>query len=114
MSRTQKHPLSSDTPADEASPASAPPIAGAITGVIAALALGIAGIDARALIWLLPVGLPLLLAIPLTVLTSQASLGRTLRANRYLLIPEESNSPVVLRQAWLHARRLARPLLPVA
>ena len=76
-----------------------------MTGVIAILALGIAAIDAGALIWLLPVGLPLLLAIPLTVLTSQVGFGRALRANHHLLIPEELNSPPVLRRAWLHARR---------
>ena len=85
-----------------------------MTGVIAVLALGIAAIDAGALIWLLPVGLPLLLAIPLTVLTSQVGLGRALRANNILLIPEELNSPAVMRRAWLHARRPARPRLNVA
>lgn len=85
-----------------------------MTGIIAVLALGIAAIDAGALIWLLPVGLPLLLAIPLTVLTSQVGLGRALRANHYLLIPEESNSPAVLRRAWLHARRMAGPRLGAA
>ncbi|MES2954518.1 MAG: glucans biosynthesis glucosyltransferase MdoH, partial [Pseudomonadota bacterium] len=42
-----------------------------MSGIIAVLALGIAAIDARALVWLLPVGLPLLLAIPMTVLTSR-------------------------------------------
>ena len=84
-----------------------------LTFVIAILAVGIAAIDAGALIWLLPVGLPLLLAIPLTVLTSQVSLGRALRANHHLLIPEELNSPAVLRRAWLHARRPAKSRLGV-
>lgn len=84
-----------------------------MSGVIAVLALGIAGIDAGALIWLLPVGLPLLLAIPMTVLTSQVGMGRALRAKNYLLIPEESKSPAVLRRAWLHASRLAKPPLRV-
>ena len=82
-----------------------------MSGVIALLAAGIAVIDARALIWLMPVGLPLLLAIPLTVLTSQIGMGTTLRERGYLLIPEESRSPAVLRRAWLHASRLARPAL---
>jgi membrane glycosyltransferase len=77
--------------------------------VVAALALGIAMIDPGALIWLMPVGLPLLMAIPLTVLTSQIALGTTLRDRGYLLIPEESRSPAVLRRAWMHALRLARP-----
>jgi membrane glycosyltransferase len=80
-----------------------------MTLVIAALAVGIALIDASALAWLMPVGLPLLLAIPLTVLTSQIALGNSLRDRGFLLIPEESRSPAVLRRAWMHAVRLARP-----
>ena len=80
-----------------------------MTLVIAMLAVGVAMIDPSALIWLMPVGLPLLLAIPLTVLTSQIALGTTLRDRGYLLIPEESRSPAVLRRAWMHALRLARP-----
>ena len=47
--------------------------------MIAALAVGIALIDASALAWLMPVGLPLLLAVPLTVLTSQIALGAAAR-----------------------------------
>ncbi|MEB0110287.1 glucans biosynthesis glucosyltransferase MdoH [Variovorax sp. RTB1] len=82
-----------------------------MTLVIAALAVGIAMIDPSALIWLMPVGLPLLLAIPLTVLTSQIALGTSLRERGWLLIPEESRSPAVLRRAWMHAVRLARPAL---
>ncbi|MBB4219556.1 glucans biosynthesis glucosyltransferase MdoH [Variovorax guangxiensis] len=80
-----------------------------MTLVIAMLAAGVAMIDPSALVWLMPVGLPLLLAIPLTVLTSQIALGTTLRDRGYLLIPEESRSPAVLRRAWMHALRLARP-----
>jgi len=79
-----------------------------MTLVIATLAVGIALIDASALAWLMPVGLPLLLAIPLTVLTSQIALGNSLRDRGFLLIPEESRSPAVLRRAWMHAVRLAR------
>ena len=82
--------------------------------VIAMLAVGVAMIDPSALIWLMPVGLPLLLAIPLTVLTSQIALGTTLRDRGFLLIPEESRSPAVLRRAWMHAVRLARPALAAA
>jgi len=79
-----------------------------MTLVIAALAVGIALIDAGALAWLMPVGLPLLLAIPLTVLTSQIALGNAMRDRGFLVIPEESRSPAVLRRAWMHAVRLAR------
>ena len=85
-----------------------------MTSIIALLAVGIALIDPSALIWLMPVGLPLLLAIPLTVLTSQIALGTTLRDRGYLLIPEESRSPAVLRRAWMHALKLARPALATA
>lgn len=80
-----------------------------MSGVIGLLALGVAMIDSSALLWLMPVGLPLALAIPLAVWTSQIALGQALRAQRLLLIPEESWSPPVLRRAWLHASRLARP-----
>ncbi|MDR6536135.1 glucans biosynthesis glucosyltransferase MdoH [Variovorax soli] len=79
-----------------------------MTLVIALLAVGIALIDVGALAWLMPVGLPLLLAIPLTVLTSQISLGNAMRDRGFLVIPEESRSPAVLRRAWMHAVRLAR------
>ncbi len=82
--------------------------------VVAALAAAVAWVDGSALIWLLPVGLPLALSIPLTVLTSHIRMGEAARAQRLLLIPEESWSPPVLRRAWLHATRLARPLLKAA
>ncbi|MGI4779587.1 MAG: glucans biosynthesis glucosyltransferase MdoH [Janthinobacterium lividum] len=77
--------------------------------VVCVLAVGIALIDPSALIWLMPVGLPLLLAIPLTVLTSQIALGTTLRDRGFLLVPEESRSPAVLRRAWMHAIKLMQP-----
>ena len=60
--------------------------------------------DTSALIWLVPVALPLLLAVPLAVFTSHLPLGSWMRDARLLLIPEESRSPAVLRRAWLHAR----------
>ncbi|OYZ85036.1 MAG: glucan biosynthesis glucosyltransferase H [Polaromonas sp. 24-62-144] len=82
--------------------------------VIAMLAVGIAMIDASALVWLLPVGLPLLLSIPMTVLTSKVGVGTAMRAHSYLLIPEETRSPAVLRRAWQHASQLARPRLKAA
>ena len=85
-----------------------------MTVFIAMLALVVAAIDARALVWLLPVGLPLLLAIPMTVLTSQVGVGAAMRAQNYLLIPEESRSPAVLRRAWLHASQFAKPRLQAA
>jgi membrane glycosyltransferase len=53
-----------------------------------------------ALLWLLPVGLPLLLAVPLAVWTSRSDLGRQLRQARLLLVPEEAWTPSLLRRAW--------------
>jgi len=85
-----------------------------MSAVIVLLAAGITLIDPSALVWLLPVGLPLLLAIPMTVLTSQVGVGTAMRAHHYLLIPEETRSPAVLRRAWLHASQLARPRLRAA
>jgi membrane glycosyltransferase len=55
------------------------------------------------LLILLPVGLPLLLAAPLTVLSSQPGLGSALRERRWLLIPQEAWPHAVLRRAWRHA-----------
>jgi len=82
-----------------------------MSSLVALLSIGVALVDASALIWLMPVALPLLMAIPLTVLSSQIELGTSLRENGFLLIPEESRSPAVLRRAWRHAVRLARPAL---
>ncbi|MBT9477419.1 glucans biosynthesis glucosyltransferase MdoH [Polaromonas sp.] len=85
-----------------------------MSGVIVLLAAGVAIIDASALVWLLPVGLPLLLSIPMTVLTSKVGVGMAMRAQNYLLIPEETRSPAVLRRAWLHASQLTKPRLKAA
>ena len=75
-----------------------------MTAVIGLLAAAVAWVDTGALVLLVPVGLPLLLAVPLTVFTSHVSLGGWMRKRGLLLIPEESRSPAVLRRAWLHAR----------
>ena len=78
-----------------------------MTAVIALMGVGVALLNASALLWLAPVALPLLLAIPLTVATSHVELGARLRARGVLLIPEESWSPAVLRRALKHASQLA-------
>jgi membrane glycosyltransferase len=78
-----------------------------MTAVIALMGAGVALLNAAALLWLAPVALPLLLAIPLTVATSHVDLGQWMRSRGVLLIPEESWSPAVLRRAWKHASRLA-------
>ena len=78
-----------------------------LVGPMLALALVIAALNPLALWGLLPVGLPLLLAVPLSILTSQAGLGRRLRALRLLVTPEERRIPAVLQQARAYS---ARPL----
>ena len=85
-----------------------------MSAIIVVLAAGIALIDVSALAWLLPVGLPLLLSIPMTVVTSRIGVGRAMRAHNYLLIPEETKSPAVLKRAWLHASVRTRPALLAA
>ncbi|MCZ2497815.1 glucans biosynthesis glucosyltransferase MdoH [Xylophilus sp. Kf1] len=84
-----------------------------MSAVVAVLAAGIAAIDPSALLWLLPVGLPLLLSVPVSVYTSHVELGSVMRSRGFLLIPEERWSPSVLRRARLHANRLSRPRLAV-
>jgi membrane glycosyltransferase len=69
--------------------------------------VGLGALQLDALVWLVPVALPLLLAVPLAVLTSHVTLGGWVRSRGMLLIPEESRSPSVLRRAWRHARALA-------
>jgi membrane glycosyltransferase len=70
-------------------------------GLIGAAAAAVAGcgllVQPQAIVLLLPTGLPLLLAVPLTVLTSRLSLGQRLLAKRLLLTPEELSAPPVLR-----------------
>jgi len=51
----------------------------------------------QASLWLLPTGLPLMLAVPLVVLTSRPSLGQRLRSSGLLVTPEEHSVPRVLR-----------------
>jgi membrane glycosyltransferase len=80
-----------------------------IVAIVAALAGAAFAIEPGAALWLAPVGLPLLLAVPLTVLTSRAKVGDRVRAQGLLLTPEETWTPSVLRHAAAHARR-AKPV----
>lgn len=68
-------------------------------GAFAALA------QPAAALWLAPVYLPVLLAVPLAVLTGDLRLGQRARAHGLLLTPEETLPPPVLRSAWRHARQ---------
>jgi membrane glycosyltransferase len=78
-----------------------------IAAVVSLLVIGVASLNEQALIWMLPVTLPLVLAVPFTVATGHVALGGWMRARGALLIPEESWSPAVLRRAWRHATRLS-------
>jgi membrane glycosyltransferase len=69
--------------------------------VLAALVLAaVAGRDPSAALWLAPVALPLLAAVPLTVWSARPGLGRALRRARLLLTPEETQTATELRRAW--------------
>jgi membrane glycosyltransferase len=78
-----------------------------MTLIVGLAGAGVALLNVNALLWLLPVAMPLLLAVPLTVLSSHVAFGERLRSLGFLLIPEESWSPAVLRRAWRHAARLS-------
>lgn len=64
-----------------------------------ALAAGAYAVSWPLLLWMSPVVVGLVLAIPVTALTSLPGVGRGLRAAGLLLTPEERNPPAVLRRA---------------
>ncbi len=78
---------------------------GAVMLVLGAAALAL---EPATLLWLAPVGVPLLLAVPLAVLTSRAGLGERVRAFGLLVTPEETRTPTVLRDAANYAHQNAR------
>jgi len=68
-------------------------------------------LDKAFLWWLLPVAGSLIVAVPISVWSSRAAIGRWFRQRRLFLIPEESFPPRELR--WLRAGlRRAPPVLP--
>jgi membrane glycosyltransferase len=81
-----------------------------LTAAAAAAAAALAWFEPLAVLSLLPVAIPVLLSVPLAVLTSHVRLGAGLRMRGLLLVPEESWSPPVLRRARFHAGRAARGL----
>jgi membrane glycosyltransferase len=83
---------------------------GSVSAVVACIVMLVLWLQPQATLWLMPMGLPLLLAVPLTVLTSRSNLGQRLLAGRLLMTPEEHSAPSVLRRAWAHARRSAPAL----
>ncbi|MDB5972426.1 MAG: mdoH [Hydrocarboniphaga sp.] len=76
---------------------------GSLLGLI--WAGGVYWLQPEFLLWLLPVVGSLMLAIPLSVLSSRVRPGRALRAARMFLIPEESLPPRELRWMRLAMRR---------
>ena len=79
------------------------PMSVGMAAVVSALAL----VNPAALWWIAPVAVPVLLAVPMAVATSHVDLGGWMRGRGFLLIPEESWSPAVLRRAWRHASQMA-------
>jgi len=71
---------------------------------VAALAWWLAGTPGEAL-QLLPLALPLAIAVPLAVWTSRPAWGAALRRHGWLVTPEETHPPAVLRAAARHAGR---------
>jgi membrane glycosyltransferase len=68
--------------------------------------LGLAGalaVDQGMALWLAPMALPLLLALPLVVATGHPALGHALRRAGLLMTPEETAPPRTLRRAWAEA-----------
>ena len=80
---------------------------GALGALVAALSALAFLMQPVTILWLAPMILPLLLAIPLAVLTGRATIGERLLAVGLLRTPEEHRSPAVLQQAWAHARQAA-------
>jgi membrane glycosyltransferase len=79
---------------------------------IAALWLGsvLWAVGAGGAVWLAPVLVPLLVAIPLSVLTSLPSIGGRLARAGLFAVPEEAWMPAVLRAAQRYQSRPLHPL----
>jgi membrane glycosyltransferase len=67
-------------------------------------------VGAGGAVWLAPVLVPLLVALPLSVVSSLPSVGRRLARTGLFAVPEEAWAPAVLRAA---ARYQSRPLRPL-
>ena len=74
---------------------------------------GIYWLGSAVFLWLLPVAIPLLLSIPLSVYSSRASLGRALRRCRLFQIPEERFPPLVLDELRAHLDKPETSKFPV-
>jgi membrane glycosyltransferase len=74
-----------------------------------AWAAGVYWLNPAFLWWLLPVVGALMLAIPVSVLTSRATLGDRFRRARLFLIPEETNPPPEIQATLAHLRNTPAP-----
>ena len=72
----------------------------ALAAVAAAAALSV---DRSVALWLAPVLLPLVLSLPLVLISARPGLGQALRRVGLLLTPEEVAPPYVLLRAWAEA-----------
>ena len=72
----------------------------ALAAVAAAAALAA---DRGVALWLAPVLLPLMLSLPLVLMSARPGLGQALRRVGLLLTPEEVAPPYVLQRAWAEA-----------
>jgi len=77
---------------------------------VAWLAAAAVELGARDVLWLLPVLLPLLAALPLSVAGSLPSLGARLRTWGLFAVPEELWTPAILRRAQRYAERGVAPM----
>jgi membrane glycosyltransferase len=80
---------------------------GLIAAIVSVLMVAATAFAPETALWLAPVALPLLLAIPLSVMTSRPRFGQRVRSLNLLVTPEETSTPMVLRNAWAHAERAA-------
>ncbi|OWQ93518.1 glucan biosynthesis glucosyltransferase H [Roseateles aquatilis] len=81
---------------------------GRVGAVTLALSVVIGLLSPSTLMWIAPIALPLVLAAPITVLSSRGRLGEKMRRAGLLVIPEESQTPTVLSNAWAYSRQERR------
>lgn len=81
-------------------------------GALALVGVALAAVDLVAAWALLPVLGPVLLSVPLAVVTSHVRWGLWLRSRGLMLVPEEAGAPAVLSRARFHARQRTRALRP--
>ncbi len=80
---------------------------GPASGVVLCLMAVVLAVDPSAAVWMSPIALPLLLAVPMAVFTSDTRFGERLRGASVLATPEETWTPAVLRRAWAYASQSA-------